>query len=316
MNVLAVLAVLAGLLLLWKAADVLVDAASVGAARIGVPPLVVGAVVVGAGTSSPEAFVSALAALEGRLDVATANVVGSNAANLSLVLGSAALLRAVPVSRDLLRGQLPLTVVVTAVLAVVVQGGLSRVEGLLLLGGLVVLLALVLLRGRGPGAGGRAAPDAGAASGGRSPGRWALVLRVVGGLVGVVAGAQLLVTGASDLAADLGASPAFVGLTVVAVGTSLPELVTSVAAARRGATDLLLGNVLGSNVVNSLGVMGLAAVLGPGPLEDTGLLVVGVATMLVVTALATVFLLTSRTVSRREGAALLAVWLVLLPFAA
>ena len=317
MTVLSVLAVLVGLLLLWRAADLLVDGATQAATRVHIPPVIVGAVVIGAGTSAPEAFVSGLAAYQDSLGVAVGNVVGSNTANLSLVLGIAALVAPLSASRQVLRVHLPLAVAATVAVGVVVQGGLSLVEGVVLLAVLAVLVTLVVVRGRDDSHPADQGPTPGIRGSRIGPARLLPpVLRTVVGLVGVVAGAQLLVQGAVDIAGDLGLSEGFVGLTIVAIGTSLPELITAVAAARKGQSELLLGNVFGSNVANSLGVAGIAGVVGPASLDDPGLLVVGVLSMVAVTVLAAIFLFTSRRLSRREGVVLLVVWLGLLPFSA
>ncbi len=302
---LLVLASIGGLALLWRAADLLVDGAVAGAARLRVPPIVVGAVVVGLGTSAPEALVSVLAALDGSMDLAVGNVVGSNTANLSLVLGCAALLAPVLASRSALRRDLPLAVLATVALAFAVQDGLSRLDGVLLLVGLGVALTL-LLTGRGSAGSDPLPPRTGTL--GRD------LLTLLGGLVGVLVGAQLLVTGARGLAGELGLSEGFVGLTLVAVGTSAPELATALAAARRGESELVVGNVLGSNVFNSLLVAGLAGVVAPGAVVDRGLTIVAVLAMLLATALAAVAMVTRRRVTRLEGIGLLVVWLGLLPF--
>ena len=299
-----------GLALLWRAADLLVDGASRTAARLSVPPLVVGAVVVGFGTSTPETLVSTLAAVEGSMDLAVGNVVGSNTANLSLVLGSAALLGPVAVGRTALRRDLPLAALATLLLAVLVQGGLRRADGVFLLLGLVVALA-VLLRPRRGGAL-EDGPVPAAARPGTSLRRDVALLLV--GLLGVLLGAQLLVTGARGLAEQVGLSEGFVGLTLVAVGTSAPELATALAAARRSQSELVVGNVLGSNMFNATFVAGLAGVVAPGPVTDPGLTVVAVGAMLATTALAAVAMTTRGVVGRGEAVGLLVVWLGLLPF--
>lgn len=300
---LLVLASVAGLALLWKSADALVSGAVGGAARLRVPPIIVGAVVVGLGTSAPELLVSTIAALEGSMDIAVANVVGSNTINLSLVLGSAAIVAPVLASRTSLRRDLSLAVAATVLLAIVVQGGLTRGDGVLLLIALGVALVGLLT--------GRPAADPPPPAAGSSR-RDAMLL--LAGLVGVLVGAQLLVTGARGLAEAVGLSEGFVGLTLVAVGTSAPELATALASARRGESELVVGNVLGSNIFNALLVAGLAGVLAPAAVTDAGLTVVAVAAMLATTAVAAVALLSHRRVTRIEGIVLLVLWLGLLPF--
>ena len=278
MNVLLlVLAAVAGLALLWVAADLLVSGASAAAARLSIPPVVVGAVVIGLGTSAPEALVSLLAATQGSLPIAIGNVVGSNTANLSLVLGTAALLGPVLARQAVVARELPVAVLATVALAVAVQGGLSRSDGLVLL--VLLLVAVVALTVDRPAS--RVPRPRGPARGD--------VLRLLGGLVGVLVGAQLLVTGARGLASEAGLSEGFVGLTLVAVGTSAPELATAVAAARRKESELVVGNVLGSNVFNSLLIGGLVGAVAPGTVDDPGLTLWAVAAVTLVLNFSGVF---------------------------
>ncbi len=324
--------VLVGLVALARGSDRFV----VGAARLssawGVSPVVVGAVVVGFGTGMPELFISGLAAAEGSLDLAVGNVIGSNLANLTLVLGVGGLLARPEVVPRVLRREAPLSFTAVALFALLVQGGLTVVDGVLLLaavGGAVWFL----LRSeqvaeeaaeRSPVEreaeaelveeveelldedGGRAATRPRTPSGRDG-------LRTAVGLAATVAGAQLLVTGAGSIATDLGVSQGFIGLTLVAIGTSLPELVTAVQSARRDETALLVGNVLGSNVFNSLAVAGVAALLAPGPLHDPGVTVIAAGAMVLVAGLAWLFLGWGGVLRRWEAATLLAIYAVTLP---
>lgn len=326
-----------GLAVLAKAADMFV----VGAARLAVilrlSPVVVGAIVVGFGTGAPELLVSSLAAARGSLDIAAGNVVGSNLANLTLVLGVAGILARPHTVPRVVRREAPLSLATVALAALLLQGGLSRWEGVVLLAALAGAVA-VMLRASREGDGG--ADEAAAEylheleerTRGRPP-RWARgrsglsgragvaaspltadVVKITVGLLGTVAGAQLLVVGAQGIAADLGLSGGFVGLTLVAVGTSLPELVTAIQSARRNETALLAGNVLGSNVFNSTAVAGAAALIGPGPLTDPGLTVVAASSMVAIAALAWLFLGYGGRLSRVDGAVLLAIYAATLPF--
>lgn len=312
--------------MLAKAADAFV----VGAARLAVTlrlsPVVVGAVVLGFGTGAPELLVSTLAAARGSLDIAAGNVVGSNLANLTLVLGVAGVLARPRTLPRVVRREAPLSLATVALFALMLQGGLTRWEGLALLAALAAAV-LVMLRATAPGPddpavaefvheveevveapGEQALPDVAAAPVGRD---WAGVAL---GLLGTVAGAQLLVVGAQRIAADLRLSGGFVGLTLVAVGTSLPELVTAIQSARRNETALLAGNVLGSNVFNSTAVGGIAALVGPGVISDAGLTVVAASSMVAVAALAWLFLGRGGRLTRSEAVLLLAVYAGTLPF--
>ncbi len=291
-------ALLAGLVLLTVAADRFVLGAARLSAALRVSPVVIGALVIGAGTSAPELLVTVLAALQGAPDLAVGNLVGSNSANIGLVLGAAALVAPIAVGHTTLRREVPLMLLAVLALAIAAADGtLGRVDGvvLLLLG--VVAIAVVVAFAR--------ADQRGAAALAVTPPEpaWRPALLALVGLLGTIAGAQLLVTGASGLARTLGVGEAVIGLTVVAVGTSLPELVTAVAAARRREADLVVGNVLGSNLFNSLPVAGVAGVLGAAGLEPAlGPALVG---MVGICAIAAVFLVTGRRLARVEGAVLL-----------
>lgn len=305
----------AGLAVLGLAAGQFVVGAARLAVRLRLSAVVVGAVVIGFGTSAPELVVSALAARGGSLELAAGNVVGSNVANLTLVLGVAALITPIGVTSPTLRREAPLCMAAVALFAVLVQAGLTRPEGLVLLAALVVVLTVVVVA---PPADDRLETEVGEfveGDGARPPVRRE-VLRTAGGLAGTVVGAQLIVTAARDLAAAVGLAEGFIGLTVVAVGTSLPELATGVQAARRAETDLVVGNLLGSNIFNSLAVGGVAALVGPGALLDPTLTVRAVLLMVVVTTVAVGFMLSGRRVVRREGAVLFGAYVVAVPLLA
>ncbi|MFO8075147.1 MAG: calcium/sodium antiporter [Actinomycetota bacterium] len=293
-----VAALLVGLVLLTVAADRFVLGAARLSSALRVSPVVIGALVIGAGTSAPELVVTVLAAVQDSAELAVGNLVGSNAANVGLVLGSAALISTVAVGHATLRREVPLMLLAVGAFGVAAfDGTLSRLEGGVLLALGVAAIAAVVAFARADQRGAAVVPAA------RSEPLWRPALLALAGLVGTVAGAQLLVTGGSGLARALGVSEGVIGLTVVAVGTSLPELVTAVAAARRREADLVVGNVLGSNIFNSLPVAGVAGLLGTVGLEPAlGLAVVG---MVAICALAAVFLATGRRLARPEGAVLL-----------
>lgn len=302
----------AGFVLLIVASGRFVTGAAAVAFRLRLSPVVVGAVVVGFGTSAPELLASTLAAVQGARDVAVGNVVGSNMANLTLVLGVVALVASPRIASRVLLREAPVMVAALLLLAATL-GALSRGGGLLLLVAFTLAMTVLLRstrvdedplaeetdRRHGP-AGRRSWP--------------ALGLLTVGGLLGTVLGAQLLVSGARVVADAAGLAEGFVGFTLVALGTSLPEVVTGVQAARRGEPDLAVGNVLGSNLFNSLAIAGVVALVSPGPV-DAGLL--AAAWVTVVVGLAVWLLMaTARRVVRWEGAALVAGYLATLPLVA
>lgn len=295
----AVVEIAVGLFLLAKAADLFVDGAVNVAKGLGVSPVVIGAVIVGFGTSAPELLVSGIAASNGDLDLGVGNVVGSNVANLTLVLAAAALLVPLLVTKGVLAREAPLSLFAVCLFGFFTLNGLSRIEGAILLVTLIAVLWFIIASGRVE----TDEDDADSTLGND-------LLLTFGGLVGTVIGAQLLVWGATAVAEEFGLGGGFVGFTLVAMGTSLPELVTAVAAARKGATELILGNLLGSNIFNSLAVGSVISLVGPGPITDDGLRVVGIICMVVVSFLAWTFMVTRKRVHKLEAVVLLGVWLI------
>lgn len=262
MSVLQSLLFVVGLFLLVGGAEVLVKGASRLAAGFRIPPLVIGLTVVAFGTSAPEMAVSAGAALSGQGDIALGNVLGSNIFNVLFVLGLSAVIAPLVVSRQLIRLDVPLMIGAgVLVLLLSLDGMLGRLDGLLLLTLIVAYTGFLVVSARkesrtDDGAEELDVPD----SGGSLP---VNLLLVVAGLVMLVLGARWLVDGAVALASSLGVSERIIGLTIVAVGTSLPEVATSVIASLRGHRDIAVGNVVGSNLFNLLAVLGLASVLAP-----------------------------------------------------
>ena len=294
---------IAGLAVLARAADMFVDGAVGISRKFGVSPVLIGAVVIGLGTSLPELLVSVLAAARGDASLGVGNVVGSNVANLSLVLGVAALLAPLAVNAGVLRREAPVSFLAVGGFALALQNGLTRLDGFLLLGGLVVTIVIVV-RAASRGRNEALAEDVDEEFLPLRTGRLALVTVV--GLVGTTLGAQLLVSGAIGLATGAGISEGFVGVTLVAVGTSLPELVTAIHAARRHEDELIIGNVLGSNVFNSLLVGGAIALIAPGPIDDIRLVTLGAAGMTAVALMAWFLMARGRRIVRSDAALLLA----------
>jgi cation:H+ antiporter len=311
---LPILGVVAGLALLTYAADQFV----VGAARIAsvlrLSPVVIGAVVIGFGTSAPEMVVSGLAAGSGSLDIAVGNIVGSNVANLTLVLGAAALVTPIVVRSPVLKREAPLSLGLTLLFAILVQSGLSRADAVVL--GLLLVLALgfIVVASRTSDEIMTGEVEEFLADG--PVARNKEIVRTVLGLAGTLATAQLLVVSATSIASEMGLSEGFVGLTVVAIGTSLPELATSLQAARKDETDLIVGNLLGSNLFNAGAVAAVAGFAGPGPLEDPTIVGLATVLMVVVSIGATAFMVTGKRVVRWEGALLLAVYVATIPLLA
>ncbi len=314
---LGVLAIIAGVTALAWAADQFV----LGAARVAlirnVPALVVGVVIVGFGTSAPELLVSALAVLDDNTAVAVGNVVGSNLANLTLLLGIGAVIVALTVESRTVRLEAPIVLVATIAFALAVQGGIQRWEGVLLAAGLVGSIIVISRAPRRTSGEQDAIDDEVIELADAEHHRFGVeVARTVVGLVATVATAQLLLWGALRVADETGLSGGFVGVTLVAVGTSLPELVTVIQSARRRETDLIVGNLLGSNLFNALAVGGVIGILGAPALDDTTLTIVGVGAAIVAAVLATAAMATRRTVTRTEGIVLIVVYIATIPLLA
>ena len=262
------LQVAAGVALLFFGGEVVVNSASALARRLGLSPLVIGLTVVAFGTSSPELATTLTAGLQGSPDVALGNVVGSNIANIGLVLGVAAILCPLVTHEVFLRREVPFMLACSAGMLLVVRDGrIGRFEGLVML---VVLATYLWLLVRHE----RRHPEVPVDIEGTVPSAtvplWRSVLGVVAGLVLLSLGARSLITGAVDLAIALGVSERVVGLTVVAFGTSLPELAATIVAARRKWADFILGSLIGSNIFNILFILGTTSVVVPLTPNMTG----------------------------------------------
>ncbi len=253
-----------GLALLVVGADLLVRGAARLAAAFGIPPLVIGLTVVAFGTSAPELAVSLQAAASGSADIAIGNVVGSNVFNVLVILGLAAVVAPLSVHLKVTRFDVPLMIFVSVLAWILASDGrLGRLDGALLLGGVVAYTIWSIRAGRAEGK--ALAEGVRPARSRRAVAR--NVFLVVAGLVLLVLGARLLVEAATATARALGLSELVIGLTIVAAGTSLPELATSVVAAIRGESDIAVGNVVGSNIFNVLCVLGGASLFAPSGIE-------------------------------------------------
>ncbi|MBW2525716.1 MAG: calcium/sodium antiporter, partial [Deltaproteobacteria bacterium] len=278
--------------------------ASQGAARVGLSPLVVGLTVVAFGTSAPEVAISLLAVHQGQSDLALGNVVGSNIFNVLLILGVAALVAPLVVDRKLVRFDVPILVAASAlVLVMALDGEVSSLEGGVLLGGLAAYLLYTLRQARPEPVAAATKPSRETAPAPPPSLAKSGVLFVVGlGLL--VGGAQLLVTGGAGLARAAGLSELIVGLTILAAGTSIPEVATSVVAAWRGQRDIAVGNAIGSSLFNLLFVLGAAALLSTGVPVPNGALHFDLPVMLATAVAALPIFFTGYRVDRWEGAVL------------
>lgn len=301
-----ILYIVIGIVLVLKGADFLTEGASALARRMSVPEIVIGLTIVAAGTSAPELFVSIVSALKGTPDLAVGNVVGSNIFNSMLIVGCAAMVAPMVISPSTVKKDIPFAVMAAVLLVVlcldnfsslnIIGNSISRFDGILLLAGFVAFMVYTFRMAKKNGGSSESEEEH------KAMPAWKGILLVVLGLAGLVFGSNLFVSSASDLAASLGVSDGVIGLTVVAGGTSLPELATSVVAARKGRSAIAIGNVIGSNVFNVLLILGITAVICP--MQIGGITMVDVGTMLISVVLVWAFSYTKYTVERWEGALL------------
>ena len=290
------LIVLGVVMVLWGA-DRLTEGASALARRMRVPEIVIGLTIVAAGTSAPELFVSLVSALKDTPDMAVGNVVGSNIFNTLLIVGCAAMVAPMVIAPSTVKKDMPFAVGASMLLlAVILMGNdVSRSDGFVLLAFFALFMVytfrVALQKGNGENASVMAPVNV-----------WKSLLYVVAGLGGLIIGSNLFVDSASDVARQLDISEGVIGLTIVAGGTSLPELATSVVAARKGQSTIAIGNVIGSNVFNILLILGLTATVSPMAVQ--GITVVDLSVMLVSILMVWAFSYTKYTVARWEGAVL------------
>ncbi len=259
----AVAAVVFGLALLVWSADRFVEGAASTARHFGMPALLIGMVIVGFGTSAPEMVVSAISAYQGNPGIALGNAYGSNITNIALILGVTALISPIAVHSQILRKELPILVGVTVIAAwQLFDGEISRFDAVVLLVVFAALMGWTIYQGMRKKGDPLAADVEQELAQKQVPLNSAL-LRLIGGLVLLVIASRILVWGAVDIARSFGVSDMIIGLTIVAVGTSLPELASSVLATRKGEHDIALGNVIGSNLFNTLAVVGIAGSIHP-----------------------------------------------------
>ncbi len=305
--ILDILYIIIGVTLVLQGAEKLTEGASALARRMNVPEIVIGLTIVAAGTSAPELFVSFVSALNGTPDLAVGNIVGSNILNTMLIVGCSAMVAPMAISKSTVRKDIPFAVAASALLTVLCLDGfdaptlqgntISRIDGAILLAGFTAFTAYTLRMARN---GNTDVPQAAAAM----PKTWKSATAIVVGLAFLIIGSDIFVDSATDVAHTLGISESVIGLTIVAGGTSLPELATSIVAARKGQSAIAIGNVIGSNVFNILATLGITAVVCP--MQISGITLTDMTVMLVSMAAVWLFSFTKYTVARWEGAVLTA----------
>ena len=305
-----------GTAFLYYGADFLVKGGVSIATRFGVSALVIGLTLVAFATSAPELVVSVQAALAGSSDISIGNVIGSNICNIALILGLSAVIAPLSVHSKVLRFDLPVMTAVTLAMAAIglLLGGFNRLTGAVFFAGLLAYIAWNIRLEKRDGSGDAETEIREEVENSRKYPLWLAAAFVIGGAAALVLGGKFIVDGAVGLGRMAHLSEAVIGLTIVAVGTSLPELATSRGAAARGEQDIAVGNVVGSNLFNMLGIMGIAPMIRR--VSAAGITPVDWGMLLVSTLLLVPFMHTGRKVVRREGAVLLALYCAYIAFLA
>ena len=305
-----------GTAFLYYGADFLVKGGVSIATRFGVSALVIGLTLVAFATSAPELVVSVQAALAGSSDISIGNVIGSNICNIALILGLSAVIAPLSVHSKVLRFDLPVMTAVTLAMAAIglLLGGFNRLTSAVFFAGLLAYIAWNIRLEKRDGSGDAETEIREEVENSRKYPLWLAAAFVIGGAAALVLGGKFIVDGAVGLGRMAHLSEAVIGLTIVAVGTSLPELATSLVAAARGEQDIAVGNVVGSNLFNMLGIMGIAPMIRP--VSAAGITPVDWGMLLVSTLLLVPFMHTGRKVVRREGAVLLALYCAYIAFLA
>jgi len=305
--IIQVVLLIVGFVFLIKGSDFFVDGASSIASLLKIPTIIVGLTIVAFGTSAPEAAVSITSSLTGNNAMAVSNVIGSNLFNILMVIGVSALLGDLLMEKSVLNKDLPFLVAITILFAafILIGWNITNIEGIILL---IILIAYVLYLIRSS----KKSADANKVEKAKLSLPKSIIFIVIG-LAGIILGGDLVVNSASDIAMALGMSETLVGLTIVAIGTSLPELVTSLTALKKGENQLVIGNVIGSNIFNILFVLGASSAISAIPLDSS--LLIDVVFMLAVTILCFIFGKTQEKYDKKEGIILVALFIVYMAFA-
>ncbi|MEE1073288.1 MAG: calcium/sodium antiporter [Cellulosilyticum sp.] len=297
---------LVGFVLLVKGADFFVEGSSSVAKMFKIPSVVVGLTIVAMGTSAPEAAVSITASLSGSNDIALSNVIGSNIFNLLVVIGACAVIKGVDTPMEILKRDLPVNIGATALLLIIIRDAtISRIEGIILLLCMVVYLVIVVTKAL------KNKIEEEEEEKVLSPLMSAVY--IVGGLVAIVIGGDLVVDNASAIAATFGLSQTLIGLTIVAMGTSLPELVTSIVATRKGETGLALGNAVGSCLFNILFILGISATVSP--IAGSSLAFIDALILFAITVVTYLFAKSGQKTMRGEGVVCLLIYVAYMIYA-
>lgn len=316
-----------GFICLVKGADFFVSGSSAIARHFNIPTFIIGLTIVAFGTSMPEAAVSVTAALKGANGIAVGNVIGSNIFNLLIVLGASAVIKACPVSKAMLKFEYPLSIVATAMIIILSIGSgqnqmlLSRIDGIIFLCVFVLFLVITIknvMSSKNSNVDAEmslddsANPEASEIADGKTLSLGRGIIYSIIGIAGIIAGGDLVVDSATDIAISFGIDEMLVGLTIVALGTSLPELVTSVVAAVKGETDIAVGNVVGSNLFNILFVLGMSTAIHPILL--TSISIYDSAILIAVSLLVFIPMIKKKSLTRSWGIAMILIYAVYLTY--
>ena len=293
-----------GFVLLIKGADFFVDGSSAVAKKLRIPPLIIGMTIVAMGTSLPETSVSVSASLAGKNDLSISNAVGSNIFNLMVVAGFCAILCPLPIGKDTLKKDFPFSILAAGVLLTMgaISGKINRIDGIILLLLFSLFLYMMIKNAITARNSAVSAEDEEI----KNLPVWQCVLYIIGGIAAIAFGGKMVVESASDIARHFGMSDNLIGMTIVALGTSLPELVTSIVAARKNEMDMALGNVIGSNIFNLLFVLGIAATISP--IGFTSANMIDTAVLIASSLLVLIFCIPKRKLVRWNGISMVAVY--------
>lgn len=310
-----------GFLALLKGADIFVDGSAALARNFKVPALIIGLTIIALGTSAPELAVSISAALQGSNEIALSNVVGSNIFNLLWILGVCALVYPVPVDKGILKRDFPIAIISTTFVFLAtgrtmllgkiwelgmeeIVGNIHPMMGVMLMTAFIVYIVYLIFNGkRNP------KKD----EEGKKVPTWKCILLIIFGLILIVGGGQAVVHSSKEIARTMGMTETLIGLTIVAVGTSLPELVTSIVAARKGQTELAVGNVIGSNIFNLMFILGISAVIHPVAVNVAS--IYDMLILVLVSIMTFIFSLSSKKIGRIEGGIMVVIYMISILFA-
>ena len=306
MSILTIILLLVGFVFLIKGADLFVEGASDLATKLKIPAMIIGLTIVAFGTSAPEAAVCVSSALSGSNAIAISNVIGSNIFNMLAVIGITAIMYKIDITRDSLRQDFPILLLSSILLLVFIFTGsqISRVEGIILLALIIAYVAFLIIKAR------RQSDKMPVGTTHLTMPQIAIYILV--GIIGIVIGGDLVVNSAKEIALSVGMSETLVGLTIVSIGTSLPELITSITAAYNKKTDIAIGNAIGSNIFNILLILGLTNTISP--IKTTNIMFIDTLIMIVIVIITYILAYDKSDFNRKDGIILVGLFIVYMAY--